>query len=106
MIKDYTSATESHKRALNIRQEVLGKDHKKTGVSYYNLRATQYVLRDKLGATQYVLSDYTSATESLKRTLIIRQKVMRRSLTATISWGLPNICLKVTPQPPSQTSEH
>ena len=95
MIKDYTSATESHKRALNIRQEVLGKDHKKTGVSYY-----------KLGATQYVLSDYTSATESLKRTLIIRQKVMRRSLTATIRWGLPNICLKVTPQPPSQTSEH
>ena len=61
MLEDYTSATESHKRALNIRQKVLGEDHKKTADSYFNL-----------GATQYILSDYTSATESNKRVLNIR----------------------------------
>ena len=61
MLKDYTSATESHKRALNIRQEVLVEDHEKTADSYFNL-----------GATQYILSDHTSATESNKRVLNIR----------------------------------
>ena len=30
MLRDYTSATESHKWALNIRQKVLGVDHEKT----------------------------------------------------------------------------
>ena len=65
MLRDYTSATESHKRALNIRQKVLGEDHDKTTVSYLNL-----------GATQSMLGDYTLATESHKRALNIRQKVL------------------------------
>ena len=63
MLCDYASATESNKRALNIRQKVLGEYHKKTASSYY-----------KLGASQYMLYDYTSATESKKRALK-RQKV-------------------------------
>ena len=33
MLSDYSSATESHKRALNIRQTVLGEDHEKTAES-------------------------------------------------------------------------
>ena len=37
MPKDHTSATESDKRALNIRQKVLGEDHEKTADSYFNL---------------------------------------------------------------------
>ena len=57
----------------------MGKDHKKIDVSYYNL-----------GATQYVLSDYTSATESLKRTLIIRQKVFGKDHESTAS-SYPNL---------------
>ena len=124
------------------RTKVLGKNHKKTGVSYYNLRATQYVLRDytsatesqnwalsikekvlgedhkktadcyrDLGIIQYLLTDYTSATESHKRALnMIRQKRLGEGHAKTsdsyISWGLPNICLKITPQPLNQTSEH
>ena len=67
MLRDYTLATESHKRALNIRKKVLGEDHERTANSYH-----------VLGVTQYMLRDYTSATESQK-------------LTATISWGLPSI---------------
>ena len=33
-LQDYTSATESHKRALNIRQKVLGEEHEDTADSY------------------------------------------------------------------------
>ena len=66
---------------------------KNTAVSYFNLGATQNMLKDyafgedhentadsyhELGLTQDVLRDYTSATKSQK-------------LTATISWGLPSI---------------
>ena len=65
MLSDYTSATESHMRALNIRQKVFGKDHESTAPSYANL-----------GITQYMLRDYTSATESHKGALNIRQKVL------------------------------
>ena len=78
MIKDYTSATESHKRALNIRQKVLGEGHAKTADSYH-----------KLGLTQYLLKGYTSATESNKRALNIGQrywvKIIRRLVSATIT---------------------
>ena len=85
MLSDYTSATESHKRALNIRQKVFGKDHESTAPSYANL-----------GVTLFMLRDYTSATESHKGALSIRQKVlgedMRTPLAATMSRGLPNIC--------------
>ena len=65
MLRDYTSATESHKRALNVRQKVLGADQDNTATSYFNL-----------GTTQCMLRDYTSATESHKRALNIRQKVL------------------------------
>ena len=53
MLSDYTSVTESHKRALKIRQTVLGENHKNTAESYL-----------WLGLTQYMLINYTSATES------------------------------------------
>ena len=52
MLKEYTSAIESHKRALNIRQKVLGEDDENTADSY-----------NELGRTQYMLKDYTSAIE-------------------------------------------
>ena len=65
MLKDNTSATESHKRALNIRQKVLGGDRENTAHSYFNL-----------GITQYVLKDNNLATQSHKRALNIRQKVL------------------------------
>ena len=61
MLSDYTSATESHKRALNIKQMVLRDDNEKTADSFH-----------ELGLTQYMLKDYTSATESNKRVLNIR----------------------------------
>ena len=73
MLNDYMSATKSNKRALNIRQKVLGEDHEKTADSYFNLRTKSYA---NLGNTQYVLKDYTSATESHKRALNIRQKIL------------------------------
>ena len=60
MLRDYTSATESHKRALNIRQKVLGEDHEKTA--------------DNLGITQIELGDRTSASDSHKRVEEIRLK--------------------------------
>ena len=59
------TATESHKRALTIRQMVLGENHEDTAESYH-----------WLGLTQYMLSDYSSATESHKRALTIRQTVL------------------------------
>ena len=40
MLSDYTLATRSHKRALNVRQKVLGKDNEKTAASYFNFRIT------------------------------------------------------------------
>ena len=65
---DYTSATESHKRALKIRQTVLGENHENTTKSYH-----------WLGITQYMLCDYTSATESHKQALKIRQTVLGKN---------------------------
>ena len=56
MLSDYTSATESNKRVLNIRQKILGEHHKKTAASYANL-----------GITQQMLKNHTSATWSHKR---------------------------------------
>ena len=85
MLRDYTSATESHKGALSIRQKVLGEDNENTACSYH-----------EPGPTQYMLRDYTSGTGSHMQALNIRQKVlgedMRTPLAATMSWGLPNIC--------------
>ena len=149
MLNDYMSATKSNKRALYIRQKILGEDHEKTADSYFNLRTKSYA---NLGITQYMLKDNTSATESHMQALNIRQKVlgddrentiyshfnlgitqfvlkdnnltqvtqastkhqtkrnwvkiMRTPLTATSTWGLPNICLRITPQPLSHTNEH
>ena len=72
MLSDYTSATESHKRALNIKQMVLRDDNEKTADSFH-----------ELGLTQYMLKNYTSATESHKRALNIRQKVLGEDLKKT-----------------------
>ena len=46
LLRDYTSVTESHKRALNIRQEALGEDHEDTTDSYPTLGITHYMLKD------------------------------------------------------------
>ena len=40
MLKDYTSGTDSLKRALNIRQNILCEDHKKTANWHYKLGVT------------------------------------------------------------------
>ena len=81
MIKDYASATESHKRALNIRQKVLGEGHAKTADSYHKLGLPKICLK----TTPWV-------------------KIMRILLTATMSWGLPKMCFVITPQPLSHKS--
>ena len=49
MLNDYMSATKSNKRALYIRQKILGEDHEKTADSYFNLRTKSYA---NLGITQ------------------------------------------------------
>ena len=89
MLKDYTSATESHKRALKMRQTVLGEYHEKTAESYHCL-----------GLTQYMLRDYTSATESHKGALNIRQKVLgedyEKIADSHHNLGLFNICVEIT----------
>ena len=50
MLRDYTSAIESHKRALNIRQKVLGEDNENTTDSYYEQGLTQYMIKDNTSA--------------------------------------------------------
>ena len=65
MLRDYTSATESHKGALSIRQKVLGEDYENPACSYH-----------EPGFTQYMLRDYTSGTGLHMQALNIRQKVL------------------------------
>ena len=83
MLCDYTSATESNKRALNIRQKELGEDHENTAHSYFNL-----------GITQYVLTDNNLATQSHKRALNIRQKALGEDHenTADSYFNLHHMC--------------
>ena len=45
MRKDFDSATESHKRGLNIRQKVLGEDHENTADSYFKLGLTNICVK-------------------------------------------------------------
>ena len=97
--KDNTSATESHMQALNIRQKVLGDDRENTIYSHFNLGITQFVLKDN-NLTQVTQA---STKHQTKRNWV---KIMRTPLTATSTWGLPNICLRITPQPLSHTNEH
>ena len=37
MLRDYTTATESHKRALTMRQKVLSEDHENTADKYHDV---------------------------------------------------------------------
>ena len=53
VMHDYTSAVESHQRALAIRIKVFGEEHERTADSY-----------SQLGLRKYVMHDYTSALES------------------------------------------
>ena len=80
MIRDHTSATESHKRGLKIRQKILGEDHENTADSHHNF-----------WCNQYMLNDYVLATESHKRALKIRQKVLGEDHEKTAesyhNWG-------------------
>ena len=96
---NYTSANESHKRALTIRQTVLGENHEKTAESNHYL-----------GLTQFMLSNCTSATESHKRALKIRQTVLAENHENTAEsnhhLGLTQLCLVIARQPLSHTSEH
>ena len=43
---DFTSALQSHQRALAIRIKVFGEEHEKTADSYFNLGVTQYQMHD------------------------------------------------------------
>ena len=43
MLKDYMSAIESRKRALNIGQKVLGEDHENNVDSYHGLGVSQCI---------------------------------------------------------------
>ena len=61
---DYTSALQSHQRALAIRIKVFGEEHERTADSYR-----------QLGVTQYAMHDYTSALQSHQRAFAICIKV-------------------------------
>ena len=58
---DYTSALQSHQRALVIRIKVFGAEHESTADSYFHL-----------GATQYQMHEYTLALQSHQCALAIR----------------------------------
>ena len=131
ILRDYTSFTELHKRALNIRQKALCDDHENTADRYFNLGVSQCILKEATesheralkikqkvmgedhenaaennfnpGVTQYMLRDYTSATESHKRAeKRYWVKITRRPLT---TWGLPKLNLEIAHQPVILTSE-
>ena len=55
---DFTSALQSHQRALDVRIKLLGEDHASTADSYH-----------ELGVTQNSLGDFTSALQSHQRAL-------------------------------------
>ena len=69
---NYTSALQSHQRALDIRRKLLGEEHSDTAQSYYSL-----------GITQYNLGHYTSALQSAQRALNIRRKRFGEELSDT-----------------------
>ena len=50
---DYTSALQSHQRALAIHIKAFGEEHERNADSYF-----------MLGAAQYQMHDYTSALQS------------------------------------------
>ena len=62
---DFTSALQSHQRALDIRIKLLGEQHSGTARSYHSL-----------GVTQHELGDFTSARQSIQRALVITVKLL------------------------------
>jgi len=83
---NYTEATTSFTRSLNIRIKLFGEEHSETADSYH-----------LLGATQHCLSDYTAALESYKRALDIRIKLFGEEHPETAdsyhSLGVTQHCL-------------
>jgi len=61
---NYAEAIKWHRRALQLRIKLYGKEHPATADSYHSV-----------GVTQHSLSDYTAALESAKRALHIRIKL-------------------------------
>ena len=60
---DYSSALQSHQRALAIRIKLFGEEHESTADSYR-----------QLGVTQNNMHDYSAALQSHQRALAIRIK--------------------------------
>ena len=69
---DYTSAFQSHQRALDIRRKRFGEEHSDT--------ADSYLLPSK---AQSKLGDFTSARQSEQRALDIRMKLKTNSEAKT-----------------------
>jgi tetratricopeptide (TPR) repeat protein len=65
---DYAIALEYQKRALEIRESVLGKNHPDTAASYHNI-----------GFVYDALGDYATALEYQKRALEIREAVLGKN---------------------------
>ena len=80
---DYTSALQSHQRALEICRKTLGENHPGTAASYNNI-----------GSTQKALGDYTSALQSHQRALEICRKTLgenhQAQLPLLITFGVYN----------------
>ena len=62
---DFTSALQSHQRALDIRVKLFGEEHLETAECCHSL-----------GLTQYKLGDFTSGLQSHQRALDIRLKLL------------------------------
>ena len=71
-VDDFTSALESHQRALGIRLKLFGEKHASTADSYYSL-----------GNTQYKMNDFASALEYHQRALGIRLKLFGEKHAST-----------------------
>ena len=70
---DFTSALQSHQRALAIRIKLFGEEHKSTADSY-----------SQLGVTQHKMGDFTSALQSHQRALAIRINCLEKNTKALL----------------------
>ena len=70
MIGDFTSALQSHQRALAIRIKLFGEEHESTAASYI-----------KLAKTQSMMGDVTSASQPEGRAFVICLKLFAEDTT-------------------------
>ena len=69
---DFTSATKSFQRALDIRRKLFGEEHSSTADTYM-----------EIGVTQHKLGDFTSAIQSTQRALDIRLRLFPEEHSST-----------------------